>query len=166
MRCCIDWRRIIAATAAALALGLWPAAPAQDAPPAAEDAPAAAPADPAAEDGPGEVDDDTPPTPAQEALERLRHGAPDVATLAEVLPLLPQPAHRELIRAKTVNAKPPPRAELVALLEHPYLAVRLGALELLEELAGTDHAFNPWQPAATPDNSAALARWRAWAGKK
>lgn len=177
--------------AATLAILLWLASPpgtatAQEPPPAAEaaleapvgppadapvDPPVDAPADagPEAPEAPDEADNPdeaAEPTPQQEALDRLRHGAPDVATLAEVLPLLPQPQHRPLIRSKTVEARPPPRAELVALLEHPYLAVRLAALELLEELAGTDHAFNPWQSVTTPDNAAALDRWRAWAGKK
>ncbi|MEI6605468.1 MAG: HEAT repeat domain-containing protein [Verrucomicrobiota bacterium] len=104
-------------------------------------------------------------TPGDEAYERFRHGTLDVATLAEVLPQLTHKERRPMIRAALLNAKSPPRAELVALLDHPTLAVRLGALELLEELAGGDLSYNPWTPAASPENAAALARWHAWAGQ-
>jgi cytochrome c biogenesis protein CcdA/HEAT repeat protein len=127
-------------------------------------APAQAPADPPAADIPAEPPAE--PTPAAEALERFRSGGLDLATLAEVLPQLANPEHRELIRSKILTAKPPPRADLVALLNHPFLAVRLGALELLEELAGGDLTFNPWIPADSPENTAAIARWKAWAGAK
>ncbi len=106
------------------------------------------------------------PPPAAEALERFRSGTLDLATLAEVLPQLSNPEHRELIRSKILTAKVPPRAELVGLLNHPFLAVRLGTLELLEELAGGDLNFNPWTPADSPENAAAIARWKAWAGAK
>jgi cytochrome c biogenesis protein CcdA/HEAT repeat protein len=102
---------------------------------------------------------------ANEAYERFRSGTLDIATLAEVLPLLPDPERRPVIRAAILEAKTPPRAEMVALLDHPLLAVRLGALELLEELAGGDLAYNPWTPAESPENLAALARWKAWAGE-
>ncbi|MEI6653292.1 MAG: HEAT repeat domain-containing protein [Verrucomicrobiota bacterium] len=105
-----------------------------------------------------------PPTPTDDAFERFRHGTLDLATLAEVLPQLPNKEYRPVIRATLLEAKAPPRADLVALLKHPALAVRLGALELLEELAGGDLAFNPWTPAEAPENLAALARWQAWAG--
>ena len=83
-----------------------------------------------------------------------------------MLPQLTNPELRELIRGKILNAKTPPRADLVALLNHPFLAVRLGTLELLEELAGGDLNFNPWTPADSPENTAAIARWKAWAGAK
>ena len=140
-----------------------PAVPAVPAPAVPAPAPNAQPADPP-------DDESTEPakelTPAAEALERFRGGGLDLATLAEVLPQLSNPEHRELIRSKILNAKTPPRADLVALLNHPFLAVRLGTLELLEELAGGDLNFNPWTPADSPENTAAIARWKAWAGAK
>jgi cytochrome c biogenesis protein CcdA/HEAT repeat protein len=150
-----------------------PAVPAPDAPPAPAPAvPAPAVPAPAPDAQPAAPPDDEPAepakelTPAAEALERFRSGGLDLATLAEVLPQLSNPEQRELIRSKILAAKTPPRADLVALLNHPFLAVRLGTLELLEELAGGDLNFNPWTPADSPENTAAIARWKAWAGAK
>ncbi len=124
---------------------------------------------PAQDAAPEDPAPDPPPaaavTPADEAFERFRHGTHDVATLAEVLPQLSNKERHSIIRAALVDAKSPPRADLVAMLDHPTLAVRLGALELLEELAGGDLSYNPWTPAASPENAAALTRWHAWAGQ-
>ena len=122
-----------------------------------------------AQDAPPEPPEPAPattaPTAADEAFERFRHGTLDLPTLAEVLPQLSNKERRPIIRAALLDAKAPPRADLIALLDHPNLAVRLGALELLEELAGGDLSYNPWTPAASPENSAALARWHAWSGE-
>lgn len=54
-----------------------------------------------------------------------------------------------------------PRAMLVEFLEDPLLAVRLAALELLEERTGDDFGFDPWQPHELL--APALDRWRQWA---
>ncbi len=56
---------------------------------------------------------------------------------------------------------PCPRRAWVELLAHPQLAVRLGAFELLEELAGSGHGYDPWFEAEA--NREALANWRKWA---
>ena len=101
--------------------------------------------------------------PADEAMESFNRGNFDPPILIEVLPKLADPAKRAGIRSILMQAEKPPRPELVALLEHPLLAVRLGALEVLEEFAGGDLSFNPWAPADSPENAAALARWNAWA---
>ena len=62
-----------------------------------------------------------------------------------------------------------PRGELVELLTDQHLAVRLGALELLEEAAGDGYGFNPWASpggeGADPRNEHALQVWRNWAGE-
>lgn len=98
------------------------------------------------------------------AFTRFQGGATDIATLAEVLPLMADPERRLTIRNTLLESKSPPRADLVALLQHPTLATRLGALELLEELADGDFSYNPWLPADSPENQAAHARWKSWAG--
>ncbi len=90
----------------------------------------------------------------------------DLRTLAEVLPMLADAERRPVIRTAILDAKKPPLGELTALLDHPTLAVRLGALELLEEIAGGDFAYNPWIPAESPENLGPLARWKAWAGEE
>ncbi len=99
----------------------------------------------------------------QLALDRFNRGNFDVHTLVEVMPLFADPAHRDDIRTTLLEADPPPARELVTLLRHPMLAVRLATLEILEELAGGDLSYNPWAPAGSADNTASLARWDAWA---
>lgn len=98
-----------------------------------------------------------------EVMEGFRRGNFDVRTLMEILPRLADPAQREGIRSTLTDAKEPPLQELVSLLGHPLLSVRLGSLEVLEEMAGGDLSYNPWAPAGSPENAAALARWNAWA---
>ena len=105
------------------------------------------------------------PAAAEQSYQRFRSGTLDVRTLAEVLPLMSDPARRPAIRSTILDAKSPPRAQLVELLQHPTLAVRLGALELLEEMAGGDLSYNPWLPADSTENRAAFARWHAWVGE-
>ena len=70
------------------------------------------------------------------------------------------------VRALVKETTPFPSAKLVALLASKTLAVRLGALDLLEDAAGETFGFNAWQedPAAGP-NADALARWKTWAEK-
>jgi thiol-disulfide isomerase/thioredoxin len=59
---------------------------------------------------------------------------------------------------------PFPRQALVQLLEDPLLAVRLGALELLETVRDGTMGFDPWRPQAD-ESLAGLARWRDWAAQ-
>lgn len=108
---------------------------------------------------------DAPATDADLAYQRFRSGTLDVRTLAEVLPQMADPERRSVIRTTLLEAKSPPRTDLVALLQHPVLAVRLGALELLEELVGGDFSYNPWLPADSPENLAAFSRWKTWVGE-
>jgi len=80
---------------------------------------------------------------------------------AELILAMGNERYREKIQQTLLALRPLPRQGLVRLLQHPFLAVRLGALEVLEELAGGDFGFNPWldQPA---DNQSALEQWLAW----
>lgn len=77
---------------------------------------------------------------------------------------MPDERYRETITQLVTKLKPLPRLPLVEQLQHPFLAVRLGALELLEELSGEDFGFNPWLD--TPAQQAeAIGKWKAWAVK-
>ncbi len=98
-----------------------------------------------------------------EAFTRFKQGSFDLQTLSEVMPGMADPAKRAEIRSILLESGKPPVAELVSLLSHPMLSLRLGALEILEELAGGDLTYNPWVPADAPENLGALARWNAWA---
>lgn len=87
---------------------------------------------------------------------------PSSKTLAAALPLLADPAIRNQIRSTIQDLKPFPAKDLVSLLSHPQLAVRLGSLEILEEASGGDFSFNPWADPSDPDNEAPLALWMKW----
>lgn len=56
------------------------------------------------------------------------------------------------------------RAVLVSCLSDRALAVRLGALDLLEDLNDGITGYDPWQPLNSDVQKEALARWSAWAG--
>ncbi len=104
--------------------------------------------------------------PVTDALKVLKAAPPDAETLAKAVPLLADPAGRNNVRTAILTLDPFPSVELVALLSHPGLAVRLGALELLEEKSGGDFGINPWLPPGEAENEGALARWKQWAGEK
>ncbi len=70
---------------------------------------------------------------------------------------------RATLHDAILDLKPFPRTQLTALLGSPRLAVRLGALELLEEVAGETFGFDPWLTAANQDNPRAMIRWNQWA---
>ena len=105
------------------------------------------------------------PEQTEVALKQLLGGDTDLAVLIEALPLVASDKYREKIRAVILTPDKAPRSQLVALLDHPFLTLRLAALDFLEEMASTDHSFDPWAPAESPENQAALARWKKWAGE-
>ena len=88
--------------------------------------------------------------PVADALKELKAGPPTAESLARTVPLLADPAARNSLRNAILNLDPFPSKDLVTLLSDPSLAVRLGALELLEEKAGGDFAYNPWSPPGAP----------------
>lgn len=104
------------------------------------------------------------PEPAAAALAELKAAEePDAALLARVLPFLADPSQRGNLRNEILLRDPFPAVALIANLKDPALAVRLAALEMLEEKAGGDLDFNPWLPPADPANDPALTRWNQWA---
>lgn len=83
---------------------------------------------------------------------------------AQAMRLLGQAETRDLLRASILARANFPRQELVALLTHERIAVRLGALEILEEVAGGSFDYIPWSEAGTdPRNEDPLRRWNEWA---
>jgi hypothetical protein len=66
------------------------------------------------------------------------------------------------IKSFAADADPFPAAVMVSLLEDTRLAVRLGALELLENIGGESLGFDPWEP-RSPVSLSALGLWRQWA---
>ncbi len=97
----------------------------------------------------------------QSLIQQLRGQKMPEQDWPELIVAMGNDRYREKIRQALLSSRPPPRAALVRLLQHPLLAVRLGALEALEEFSGDDFGFNPWldQPA---DNKDPLQRWLAW----
>ncbi len=100
---------------------------------------------------------------AAASLAAYEKGDHSAERIAQLLPQLADPARRNAVRSRLMD--PLPVTQLVGLLKHNSLAVRLGALELLEEQAGGDFAFNPWNAPDMAENSGPLARWSDWASK-
>jgi len=77
---------------------------------------------------------------------------------------------RSDIRDALLELEDFPRKPLVSLLTDEHLAIRLGALELLEEAAGDGYGFNAWASPtgdeADPGNEHALEIWRTWSGQE
>lgn len=70
---------------------------------------------------------------------------------------------RSELRDRIFALKPFPAAALAAQLRDSRLAVRLGALEILEEMAGESRDFDPWQAPGAEANQEPLRQWQDWA---
>lgn len=93
---------------------------------------------------------------------RLRLAEPTLEDWAAAMRALGDGDERELVRDAVFETEEFPRAELVGLLEHETLAVRLGALGLLEEARGGDEGFQPFYKPGDDRNSESLAQWNSW----
>lgn len=69
---------------------------------------------------------------------------------------------RGAIRSACLEMPATNRSVLVRLLGHSQLPVRLGALEILEEMTGESRGYDPWQDATSSVNQVALGSWQAW----
>jgi cytochrome c biogenesis protein CcdA/HEAT repeat protein len=105
------------------------------------------------------------PDEASAALDAFKGGDHSPEQLARLLPHLGATGLRERLRQSIAALPAFPRSSFAALLSHPQLAVRMGALEFLEEVSGGDFGYSPWVPPEAPENAAPLARWKAWAGE-
>jgi cytochrome c biogenesis protein CcdA len=101
-------------------------------------------------------------TPSE--IEQFRASGIPTAVWPHLLENLGSKEHQAAVRELVFSLEPFPAAQLVARLTHEKLAVRLGALELLEDAAGETFGFDPWldEPAGGA-NAAALERWNQWA---
>jgi len=104
--------------------------------------------------------------PDQDVLKILSGGNLLPEDWPSVLTAFGRPPLRDEIRARLLGLNPFPAHTVVDLLKHPRLAVRAGALDLLEELAGTSYGYDIWKTEtfSSPVQSEALSRWTAWAG--
>jgi len=69
------------------------------------------------------------------------------------------------LRSYAAEVKPFPAVITAGLLTHAQFAVRMGALEILEERTGKDSSFDPWEPSSDA-SKAALKLWQDWAVKQ
>jgi len=99
----------------------------------------------------------------QGELERIAYSLDSAADWEWVAREISQPASRELIEDALTKREVYPRKELLPLFSHPQLAIRLGALELLEVAADTSYSFNPWLEIDDPANKEPLSLWHEWA---
>ncbi len=97
----------------------------------------------------------------QTLLAQVRQGKLADEDWAELVVALGSERYRAPTEQAILALRPLPRVALVRLLEHALLTVRLGALEVLEEMAGDDFGFNPWRDVPA-DNEEALGKWRQW----
>ena len=106
-------------------------------------------------------------TPFLELLQRLEAGKLADGELAGVVMSMADPVKRIEVRKRMLGLKPFPAEALVDLLQHKLLAVRLGALDLLEEGSGSAFGFDPWATgeAGLSANRSALQRWQEWMSK-
>lgn len=102
----------------------------------------------------------------QEVLALLHKQAIPADRWPDVLMAVGSERHRQTVVTAVLALQPQPKAELVKHLTHPQLAVRLGALEILEQMAGEDFGLDPWEEVPDAGESAgpALTKWQAWAG--
>ncbi len=99
-----------------------------------------------------------------EILERISTETEKRQDWIWVVTQLKDPQLREQINLAIAERKHYPRQELVSLLTQSKLAIRLGALELLEQAAGTSYEFNPWAKPGEKSDATAIKAWRDWAG--
>ncbi len=94
--------------------------------------------------------------------ERIKSGKAGPADWAAALAAMGSPEGRSAIRPAVLTLSGVARGPLVDALTNATLAVRSGALDLLEELAGETMGFDPWANRESPASRESLDRWRDW----
>ena len=95
---------------------------------------------------------------------RLASGGARTNDWAEAMLAMGSQEGREAVRSAVLAGATNAVDPLVACLADRRLAVRLGALEILEELSGDTMGLDPWADRHSPRQIRALARWRGWRG--
>ncbi len=98
-----------------------------------------------------------------ELLKQLSLGSLPPERLSAVMKFLGSRERRKELHDKVMALSPFPKKALAALLDNESMAVRLGALEILEEAAGDIFGFDPWLPPGSEGNLKARESWKAWA---
>jgi hypothetical protein len=80
--------------------------------------------------------------------------------LQDTDPVFVIPAIKHTADAKRTGDIP----RLIDLLESEDSAVRLAAIQALEDLTGEDHGYRPW--ATAQERAQAVARWRQWSAER
>ena len=88
------------------------------------------------------------------------------AKLPALMGYLGDTGKRKELHDKLLGLNPFPKKEFVKLLDEQSLAVRLGSLDILEELSGDSFGFDPWLAPQSPENTEAGRRWLSWADSK
>ncbi|MEM7697835.1 MAG: HEAT repeat domain-containing protein, partial [Verrucomicrobiota bacterium] len=99
----------------------------------------------------------------QKLITALEENAVTPDQWPELMSNLGDSRKRDALRGHILKLDPFPRLALVSLLENPHLAVRLGAIEILEEISGDTFGFDPWAGGpGSVENQAAVAKWQSW----
>lgn len=111
---------------------------------------------------PALVDEDS--EDIEKLVELLGSGALEAEHWPKLMKALGRDDRGYELHKKILALDPFPAAQLVRLLEHAGLAIRIGALQILEEKSGRTFGFDPWQPPGeTQTNRRAVQEWQAWA---
>jgi len=97
-----------------------------------------------------------------DVLGKIKYNNATLVDWAQAVGGLADAEVRESVQKVINEIKPFPKEPLVELLSHPYLSVRLGAIELLEDASGGDNSFNAWLEVNHPSNVEPLNIWREW----
>ena len=100
---------------------------------------------------------------ASQRFARLTAGTLEADDWPALMYQLGDPTQREKLRQAILGLDPYPATNLVAMLASIDLAVRIGAIELLEEHTGEDFAFDPWVSPFDARAQALRQPWQSWA---
>lgn len=100
-------------------------------------------------------------TDSRELLSQLESGSVADENWPLIMAAMGKKQHRRQMRNKILDMKVFPLQQLLELLSNKRIAVRLGALELLEEHLGENFGYDPWLPPDQNDeNMEALQRFK------